>query len=467
MNRKAGQAIVIGIDVGTTDTKALAATPEGQPLGIGRHPTPWHILGGGGAETTAEALLNGAVSACLDAVNVATAQFGEVYVAGIGVTGMAESGVLRRTDGGTDHLVIAWYDPRGGAEAAALPASFTAAFPAQTGLPLSPLATFSKLLWMVQNRGLQWDGLRWLNVPEYLVAALGGDEVTEPSLASRTGLITQDTLSPYADALAMLGAPVHLLPPLRAAGLPAGRVTQGPEVLRGAVLTVAGHDHPVASLAAGALGEDDLFDSCGTAEALIRITPKMFDADQRVRLSKRHVTQGAHVLPERRILLGGTRGGQLLSRTLALLGAQEPKARAALDRSCPTEDVRLAVRFEGGRMDDQDLILHLQDDDVSPGQVWRAALEHVADQALELARDFESVVGPAARTVAAGGWTRMASYRAVKSQRFPGIIFSEVQEAGAAGAALIAAFALGGASDVRALPDFIGGLLPAISRRLS
>lgn len=463
MTGRGGQPIVLGIDVGTTDTKALAATPEGRPLGIGRCPTAWHVLRDGGAETTADALLDGAISACLDAVDLARAQLGEVHVAGIGVTGMAESGVLRRPDGGTDHPVIAWHDPRGAAEAAALPADFAAAFPARTGLPLGPLATFSKLLWLVGDRGIRWEGLRWLNVAEHIVAALGGDLVTEPSLASRTGLTDQDTLTPYEDALAVLGAPLDLLPPLRPAGMPAGRVTRGPEVLHGAVLTVAGHDHPVASLAAGALGEEDLFDSCGTAEALLRITPKVVTAEQRVQLSAVHVTQGAHVLPGRRVLLGGTRGGQLLGRTLALLGAREPEARAALDRACPTGEVALAVRVEGGRLDEQGMVLHVDADDVSPGQVWRAALEHVADQAVALAEIFESVVGPASRTVAAGGWMRMASYRAVKAQRFPGVVVSQVEQAGASGAAMVAAFAVRDEPDTRALPDVVAGLLPAIS----
>jgi sugar (pentulose or hexulose) kinase len=460
MTGRRQEAIVVGIDVGTTHTKALAASLEGQPLAIGSCPTAWDTRPDGGAEIPPQRLLEGAISACMEAIDRAGADVGAVRVVGVGVTGMAEAGVMLHADGSIPQPVIAWFDPRGGEEIAALDGAFAAAFPARTGLPLTPLATFSKLLWMTRTGLPRWSGARWLNVPEYLVAALGGEAVGEASLASRTGLIDQDTLAPYDDALAVLGASSELLPPLVPAGNPVGRVGErGPEALRGAVLTVAGHDHPVASLAAGALGEDDLFDSCGTAEAVIRVTRRRFTSGERVRLSGENITQGAHVVPGRRILLGGTRGGLLLRRTLALLGAEDGKVRAALEKSCPAGDVELPVRVEGGRIDEQDVVLHVTADGVTPALVWRAALDSVAEQAAALVAIFDSVVGPAERMVAAGGWTRSPSYRAIKSRTFPGIAFSSVQEPGALGAAAIAAFAAEGGHDVGDLPDFLSGLL--------
>lgn len=460
MSGGGSEPVVIGIDVGTTQTKALAASLEGRPIGIGSCRTAWTTRADGGAEIAPQLLLEGAMAACAEAIDRAEAVAGSVRVVGVGVTGMAEAGVVLRDDGSIPHPIIAWFDPRGADEVAALDDGFAAAFPARTGLPLTPLPTFSKLLWLGRASAPDWEGACWLNVPEYVVAALGGERVAEASLASRTGLIEQDALSPYEDALARLGASPALLPPMVPAGTPVGRVrNHGPTALQGAVLTVAGHDHPVASLAAGALGEDDLFDSCGTAEAIIRITGRRFSPEERVRFSGENITQGAHVIPGRQVLLGGTRGGLLLRRTLALLGAEEPQARAALERECPTGDVELPVRVEGGRMADQGMIVHVEADGVSPALAWRAALDTVAAQAAALAAVFDSVVGPPARMVAAGGWTRSPSYRAIKSRTFPGIVFSDVEEPGALGAAAIAAFAAEGEQDVRSLPAFLAGLL--------
>ena len=63
----------------------------------------------------------------------------------------------------------------------------------------------------------------WLSVPEWIVFALGGDPVREPSLASRTGLIDQGTGQVWPQALAAAGLPARILPEERA-GRQSGRV---------------------------------------------------------------------------------------------------------------------------------------------------------------------------------------------------------------------------------------------------
>ena len=75
------------------------------------------------------------------------------------------------------------------------------------------------------------------------------------------------------------GAPATLAPPHVPAGTPLGRVGGEPRRDRaglagaeGAVLVVGGHDHAAAAVGAGAAGEGDVLDSCGTAEAILRAT---------------------------------------------------------------------------------------------------------------------------------------------------------------------------------------------------
>jgi sugar (pentulose or hexulose) kinase len=355
-----------------------------------------------------------------------------------------------------DLPIIAWFDPRGGEEFQALDPAFLAAFPAQAGLPVSPVATFAKLLWMRRELGFDLTGHRWLNVPEFVIHAFGGEPVSEPSLASRTGQFDQDEMTPFWDALAVLDTTEDLLPPLVPAGTDLGTASASvPAWLRGATLTVAGHDHPVASLAAGATGPDDLFDSCGTAEALVRATTRRITPEERTELSRHNVCQGAHVLPGRRMLLGGTRGGLLLRRILAMLGATEPAAREALDAACPTGEVSLPVHIDGGRLDEQAVWLRIDSDDASPPLVWRAALEVVAEQARAMVDIFEGVAGPAERMIAAGGWTGASSYRAIKERTCPGIQFADLEQAGGLGAAAVASFAATGTGRIDDLPGAI------------
>ena len=113
--------------------------------------------------------------------------------------------------------------------------------------------------------------MRWLGVAEWVVHGLGGEQVAELSLASRTGLLDLERRAWWDEARTWAGAPPGLLADLVQAGSPAGRVAGGRlGRLAGATLTVAGHDHLGASVGAGATRPGDLFDSCGTAEALVR-----------------------------------------------------------------------------------------------------------------------------------------------------------------------------------------------------
>src|SRR5258707_554863 len=65
-------------------------------------------------------------------------------------------------------------------------------------------------------------------------------------------------------------APAGLLPEPAFAGTPLGTVGDALPRARGAVLAVGGHDHLSAAVGAGAVGEGEVLDSWGTAEALIR-----------------------------------------------------------------------------------------------------------------------------------------------------------------------------------------------------
>ena len=85
------------------------------------------------------------------AVRTAESAWGPVRVRGIGVTGLAESGVLLDAAGRPAAPVIAWFDHRGGNEIEQLAREapgFAAAFERTTGLRWSSQASMAKLLWL-------------------------------------------------------------------------------------------------------------------------------------------------------------------------------------------------------------------------------------------------------------------------------------------------------------------------------
>jgi sugar (pentulose or hexulose) kinase len=298
----------------------------------------------------------------------------------------------------------------------------------------------AKLLWL-QSTGLALTPAhRWSSVPEWVVHLLGGDLVREPSLASRTGLVDQATGRIWQEGVSEAGLPTTLLPQPVAAGEAVGslRFAGLPASLQGAALTVAGHDHPVAAVGVGAVGPDELFNSSGTADVVARSLPGVLDDDRRELLVRSGLSAGAHVLPGTTLLLGGARGGLLLRRVLGALGATQSPERDRLDRAAlAVGALPPGLKVSGAGPTGDDVALHIRDD-VTPAHIWAAATRYTAAEAGTLIETINAVVGPHARAVASGGWTRMASVRAAKRSTIARLQFSTLREPGVLGAALLA-----------------------------
>jgi sugar (pentulose or hexulose) kinase len=450
-----GDELLVGIDVGTTACKAaVVRASDGTEVAHGAARTPWTVVPTG-AELPPATLLDAALAATAAALERAPSG----PVIGVGVTSMAETGVLLDRHGRPVAPAIAWHDARGQAEAARLATDLGAErFSAHTGLPVRPLFSIAKYAWLRANHPEVSDAVRWLGVAEWVVHGLGGGQVAELSLASRTGLLDLQRRVWWEEACAWANAPPGLLADLVQAGSPAGRAS-GDRLprLAGATLTVAGHDHLSASVGAGATWPGDLFDSCGTAEALIRAVPPPVAAADVSRLVAAHVTVGWHVLPSQYALLGASRAGLALRRFLDLLGVDD-QGREELDRAAatvPPGSRGMTVREVFGER----ATLEGIGTDPGPALVWRAALEAVAERAAELRAHIESVAGPSRRLVLAGGWARSLAVRSVKRAVLGPFEWPHVSQAGARGAALLAGIAASryaGIGDLPAPPEGSG-----------
>ena len=434
--------LLVGLDVGTTTTKAVAFSDTGEPVATGSASTPWTVTPTG-AETTAQDLLDSATTAL--AALLSDCPPG--HIAGLGVTGLAESGVLVDRSGSSVAPVIAWHDTRDGVELAELRAGFEDEFAATTGLPLRQQWSLTKHRWLTRHVPEVTAAVRRFNVPEWIVKALGGEEATEQSLASRTGWRDLAGRRWWPEALDWSGAAESLMPPLVTAGTALGRVSADAALgrLTGAALTVAGHDHQVAAIGANAAGVGDQLDSCGTAEALVRTVVPGLDRDVVGGLANAGITVGWHAAADHWCLLGATQGGLALGRILAMLGhPRDELDRAALAVSSPSVRVN-APAF--GRID-----IHGIGDDASPAQVWLAALETVTDQAAELHDAMTAASGPHRSFVVTGGWSTSQALLEVKRRRFGAITVASITQTGARGAALLAGLAAGATTSADAFP---------------
>ncbi|MDA2986225.1 MAG: FGGY family carbohydrate kinase [Actinomycetota bacterium] len=423
-----GQQVIVGVDVGTTSIKALAVTPAGEILGEASAATPWRHQGAW-ADADAHELADVAIDVCARAA----AEAGQVMA--IGVTSIAEAGALIDRQGEPCAPILAWFDPRGDAasvRAVVDPRDYQRA----TGRRLNSKPSLMKIMWLRANVESARAAVRHLCVAEWIVRALGGDEVSEASLSSRTGMLDVTARAPWAGAVELVG---DLLPSQRVwAGDPAGiaRGERVPSILRGATLTVAGLDHQAAVLISGAAHDGALFDSMGTAEALIRTVAQPRTLDDIEWLTDRDIDVDWSVRPHHQILLAGRLTGLTLERVAAMLGATDRETRRALAESAlsvsrgPDAPVLADVSNDA-------ISLSGITDGVTPGLVWRSVVEDLTRMSSEALEQMSHVVGPATSTVLGGGWTRNPMVAAAKREQLGDPTFVDIAEPGALGAAFL------------------------------
>ncbi len=263
--------LLLGIDVGTTNCKALLFDRAGVQRGAGGVPTPIRRPGPGLAEHDAEELW-WAVAA---AVRQALAAAGGGRVCGVGVASMAEAGVLLDHTGRSLHPIIAWFDrrtlpqQRWWLEQIGAPATY-----ALTGLTPRAIHGAMKLLWLRDHAPAAYTAAaRWLHIADYIAFRLCGVQATDASLAGRALLFDLATRRWSAGLVARAGLRFELLPELVQAGEALGGVTTAAAaetgLPAGAAVALAGHDHICGALAAGVSAPGDCLDSMGTAESLL------------------------------------------------------------------------------------------------------------------------------------------------------------------------------------------------------
>jgi sugar (pentulose or hexulose) kinase len=425
-------AAFAGLDVGTTSSKAVVYDENGAVLGTGRAATSWDV-GPRGTETDAEILWRSAAAALSAAAGVAA-----VPVRAVGVTSMGESGVLADANEKPLAPVIAWHDERDGDEVTELAEQLGAqAFGGIAGKPLRGQFSLTKHRWLLDHEPSTRAATTRFDVGGWVVRRLGGDVVLELSLAGRTGWLDVAARDWWEDALAWSGATRELMPPLVQAGEPVGTVTSDAvsPLLHGALLTLAGHDHQASALGARAIGPGHELDSSGTAEALVRTVSRAPSRADAARLAAAGITTDPSIEPGHWALLGGTEGGLAQNRALELLGVGAD-GLARLDTAAEhAPDGRVVV----GGLGTDALTLAGIAGGVAPGEVWKAVAAAAADEALALHRAMDDVVGPAVRVVVTGGWRHSAEVMRAKAARFDHLEVSAVDEAGALGAATLAA----------------------------
>jgi sugar (pentulose or hexulose) kinase len=435
--------IYLGMDIGTTNTKVLAIDEFGDQIAIASNETVWHNKPGGRVEANPEEIFRTCLQTTYDAIKLSKAIHGEVKVASFAITGLAESGVIVDSQGLALSNPVAWFDARGEKEMHELGEEFRIGFQSKTGLVFKAEASISTLL-SLKSEGFDFTNkdIIWLNLQEYIAYRLTGTMASEPSLSSRTGLYDQSTFKMWKGAKDVLGVNDSFVPEERNAGESWGEISSPffESELIGAVVTIAGHDHAVGALGSGATQPDQIFNSTGTSDAILRTVPGNLTDQQRIDLTTMGVSAGRHVLANMSGCIGGSRGGLILRRSLDLIGARRGERLREIDEAwSPKIKFRDVIDLTQHKSISNDISIVVTGD-AGPNELWAAALDYMAGENKKFLAGLDKVVGKHKSSVAAGGWIKMSSVREVKKTVMTNLEFSNVEEAGATGAAYIASW---------------------------
>lgn len=432
--------VLFGIDLGTTNTKVIAIKETGEFIAVAKKPTNWMVLPNGRIEADANQLFQTVIACINELVDSVGEIIGDFKVSGVGVTGMAESGVILDSSRKILTQPVAWFDSRGEKEMENLGSDFRFEYQAKTGLVFKPESSLSTLLSM-KNEGLNFrePGIVWLNLLEYVAFLLTNTIATEPSLASRTGFYDQSSLKIWQRAQNLLQISEDFIPEVRFSGQSWGEI-KSPVIrdqLQGACVTVAGHDHSVGAIGAGAVDKDQIFNSAGTADVIFRSVPGTLNDDQRIALTELGVSAGRHALQNSTSLIGGSRGGLILRRALDLLGARSGEKLSQIDNAWKANyEFKDVIDMTQGKSISNDIKITLTGD-AGPNDLWAAALDYMVSENSKMLSGIASVVGEHKSALGSGGWLKLRSVRESKSRIISNLRFSNIDEPGAFGAAFI------------------------------
>lgn len=277
-------AVVLGIDLGTTATKVVAATSRGEVLHETEHGYPLRSEEPGEAVQDAETVRDAAISALADSVRWIVHSGHQVEA----LSFSAAMHTLVGLDSAGNPVTPAfnWADTQSSAVAARLRAGAAGELHKATGTPVHTQSVMVRLAWLTESRSDLVAGVaHWCSLKDYVLSAFVAELVADHSIASASGLLDMRTLRWSADALAVAGIPPRQLPPLvaptevlaldkevaAAVGLPAGLP-----------VVCGGGDGPLANLGVGAVRPGVAALSLGTSGAL-RVSRDRPGVDDRCR----------------------------------------------------------------------------------------------------------------------------------------------------------------------------------------
>lgn len=417
---------LLGIDVGSTNLKAVLFTADGRI--VAQAETPTECLHPD-REHPDWAVWDPAQiwSGIARSVRQVVADLDTSAVKGVAVTGMGVDGVPLDASGKWLYPFISWHCPR------TIPQQqwwIATVGPERQfeigGDPIWTINTALRLLWMREHHPEILERThKWVLIEDFVNFMLCGQLATDFSMASNTLLFDQRTLTWSDELLKISGIDRRLLCDPKPAGTVVGQVhaaaADATGLAPGTPVVLGGHDYSCGCLPTGAFKPGVVLNVIGTWEMIVAALEAPVLTPQAREMS---VVMDAHVARGMHAALGATVAADMLEWFRRELGAEEKWRAQAEGKSewdllaqlaasapvgssgvfflphmsgshCPVLDHTSAGAFVGLR------------NLASRGDMLRALIEGLNYQFLQIVRAFETNLGVTdERIVAIGGPTR-------------------------------------------------------------
>lgn len=268
------QTYFIGVDIGTTSTKAIVFSSSGAIKGMGNRGYDILIPKPTWAEQDPKAIFAAVISAIRDAVDKA----GVSTIAAVGFSTAMHSAIAMDAQNNLLTNSIIWADRRSVAQSERLKQDKSGQeLYLRTGTPIHPMLPLLKLMWMRESDADTFrQAAKFVSIKEYIFYRLFGRYVVDYSIASATGLFNLKQLNWDEQAIALAGIRPDQLSEL----VPSTYVLRGMQVQYAQAMGLApdipivigASDGVLANLGVGAISLNSFAITVGTSGAVRTVT---------------------------------------------------------------------------------------------------------------------------------------------------------------------------------------------------
>lgn len=462
-------ACVIGVDIGTTSTKAIAYDMAGAALARASVEYPLLTPAPGAAEQDPEQILE----AVIDALGAVVRAVGDRPIECVSFSAAMHSLIAVDREHRPLSACITWADTRSGAWAERIKREHGLGVYRRTGTPIHPMSPLVKLAWLREAQpAVHAAAAHFISIKEYVFQRFFGRYVVDHSIASATGLFDVTALNWDDEALQIAGIGADKLSPpvttVETIDGPNGEIARRTGLRADTRFVVGANDGALANIGVAAIDPGSVAVTIGTSGAIRSIVPKPL-TDPRGRTFCYVVAPGLWVI-------GGpvNNGGVILRWLRDELAAAEVEAAKRLGIDVYDMLTTIAERVPPGA---DGLLFHpylagerapLWNGDAR-GSFFGLALNHRREHLIRAVLEgvvlnlhavftiLEEVAGPTRRLSASGGFARSRVWRQIMADVFDReLLVPESPDSSAFGAAALGMHAIGAIASLADVAKMVG-----------